>query len=396
MDFNSINQEGIPVGGKEMKLLIIGNGVLASMVTKMLSWTLLEPKQVEIIIGTRNSLRGKQLVNLASLSSLNLNNHITIRHVNIDLDNVEETSCTLKELNPDIIFNTATMQSYWVISSLPEPIYKALSLAGIGPWIPMHLAPVYKLMKAYKQSGIKGIVINSAFPDAINPALKTLGLSPDIGIGNVANIVPAIQSAIALKHEINVHEVHVKMVCHHAVSNAIPSQGQSKAPYILEARDRNGEDLLVGISHDDIFNLVKTELTRPRGKDGMWITASSAARLIQAFTNKEFTSVHAPGPMGLIGGYPLQIKAGQYQFDLPEDVTLEQAIQINKLGQQFDGIQEITEDGRVILMDASVEIVHSVLGYYCKNIDTKNIEVHAWELASRYKKFAEKWELIHA
>jgi len=53
------------------------------------------------------------------------------------------------------------------------------------------------LMQAVKASGIATKTVNAAFPDAVNPILARIGLAPDIGVGNVANLVPAVRLSIA-------------------------------------------------------------------------------------------------------------------------------------------------------------------------------------------------------
>ncbi len=79
-------------------------------------------------------------------------------------------------------------------------------------------------------------MVNSAFPDACGPILKTRGLNPTVGIGNVANPVPAIRLGIADQLGIPLSDVKIYLACQHYVSHYIPRFGTAGgAPYYLRA-----------------------------------------------------------------------------------------------------------------------------------------------------------------
>lgn len=94
----------------------------------------------------------------------------------IDLNNIEETAEKIKKINPKIIYSATTLKSCWAINALPKEVLKKLykDFCGLGPWIPMHLLLVYKLMQAVEKSGVNSLVINSSFPDNVNAVLGKL------------------------------------------------------------------------------------------------------------------------------------------------------------------------------------------------------------------------------
>jgi hypothetical protein len=98
---------------------------------------------------------------------------------------IHETEKFLARIAPNVIVNTASLQSWHVILQLPPDIWARLHSARLGPWLPVHLGPAYCLMSAVKESGIDTRLINMAFPDATNVALTKVGLGPDLGAGNV-------------------------------------------------------------------------------------------------------------------------------------------------------------------------------------------------------------------
>jgi hypothetical protein len=83
----------------------------------------------------------------------------------VDLMNVEQTSEVIAQFRPDIIFCAATLQRWGAINVLPKRISEQLYQAQIGPWLPLHLMLVYKLMLAVQQTGLDIKVINATYPD---------------------------------------------------------------------------------------------------------------------------------------------------------------------------------------------------------------------------------------
>lgn len=190
----------------------------------------------------------------------------------------------ISDIEPDLIFNTASVQSFWVVSELPVHISKALWSASADPWTACHAYPALQLMKAIKASGVKTTVVNTALLDAVNPLLKEIALAPDIGIGSVSNICQPIREAVSkiFNSDISSISISVKIVAHYHVGNTIPSAGHAKgAPYYLSVKN-NGEEISQDmLPHDKIFKHIKTDLKR--GKDGMFVTASSVVRIIESF-----------------------------------------------------------------------------------------------------------------
>lgn len=151
------------------KALIIGSGVLSTMVSEILAW---RNFPCYLIITLRNKNAADEIVNLIKFTTENLGHIFKISSRKTNLSCVKEISEIIDDIKPDLIFNAASVQSFWVVSELPEHISKALWTAGVGPWSACHAYPALQLMKAIKASGIKTMVANAAFPDAVNLLLK--------------------------------------------------------------------------------------------------------------------------------------------------------------------------------------------------------------------------------
>lgn len=106
-------------------------------------------------------------------------------------------------------------------------------------------------MQAVKQTGLDAKVINSAFPDTTHTILDKVGLAPAIGIGNVANIVPAIRSSIAYRLGRPMKDVTAYFFAQHYVSHYLPRFGTTGgAPYYLKAMV-DGENVTDDLNLDD-------------------------------------------------------------------------------------------------------------------------------------------------
>src|SRR5437879_3998550 len=130
--------------------------------------------------------------------------------------NGDQLAAALARIRPDVVVNTATLQSWWVITQLPEVVWRRLEeRARFGPWLPMHLTLALKLMQALRTAGVSAAVVNVAFPDAVNAVLAGLGLAPTCGAGNSDLLRAGIRWAAARRMNVPVREVAVYLLAHH-------------------------------------------------------------------------------------------------------------------------------------------------------------------------------------
>ena len=124
------------------------------------------------------------------------------------------------------------------------------------------------------------------------------------------------------------------------------------------------------------------------GPDWHYLSASSAINMVRGLLSDEKVFLHAPGPLGLPGGYP--ILAGKEGLDvaLPPELPLDQAVKINEESHPFDGIQMIEGDGTLVFCQESVEILRQTLGYECERLSPWEVEGRAQELIARFHGYA--------
>jgi hypothetical protein len=367
------------------KILILGSGILGGAVLDFLAQS---GQPYDITVGGRNAEKTWLRINLAKFAATNLGHMPKLSFVEIDVMNVEETASAIETLAPDLIFNATTLHSWWVITQLPAGAYQRIDAARGGVWTPMHLVLTRRLMKAVKLSGVTAHVVNASYPDVVNAALAAEGLAPSIGIGNIANTVPVLRYAAAYILEQDPSAVQIRVFGQHYFSYRMPSSGTAKdIPYHL-AIYLYGELQPTDTERDEaIFSTLTGPFKRVRGLAGQSVTATSATRVIRALIDDGTEIVHAPGPLGLVGGYPVQVTQGSLSIALPEGMTLAGAVDINRRCQVLDGIADVGADGSVRYTPESAGILKEELGYDCELMHLDECEERAAELAAKFGEY---------
>jgi len=370
------------------KVLIVGLGELGGQVYQLL---LNSGTPLRIVTADVDEDSGVRKTNLMKYVAGQMGLDRTVEFQKMDLFNLDQTAAMLRKINPDIIYSAATLQSWWVITILPPDVFQKLDEARFGPWLPMHLTLLYKLMQAVKEAGINPVVINSSFPDATHNVLSKINLSPHMGIGNVHNVVQPLRSSIADSAGVPVQSVSVFLYLAHYVSHYIPRFGTAGgSPYIMKIviDGKERDDL----SHESIFSELPKSKRRSGGLTGQILTASSAAAIVRAVATDSQELLHSPGVKGLPGGYAARIGEEGAKVVLAADVTMEEAIKINEEGNRYDGIEEIRDDGTVVFTDKEMAIMKKVIGYACKKMTIDESEERAKEIQAKFKSFTDKFK----
>jgi hypothetical protein len=340
-----------------------------------------------VLLAGRNAEAVELFVNLTRFSALQRGLAPDVSGATVDLEDIERTASVIEQFRPDVIFAAATVQSWWVLFNLPKPKFERLYQARFGPWLAMHLAPVAALMQAVRMSGTSATVVNASFPDAVNPMLAADGLSPHLGIGNVANNVPALRCVIADDLGVDASRVGVRFVAHHFVSHRLSRAGDTGgARFDLSATV--DDEPVTGLDPAAIFKALPVQYRRTGGMTGQAMTVASALSALEPLLDGTAATVHAPGIDGLVGGYPVRIAGGRASLDLPPALTRDEAVAINEHGQRFDGIAQIDE-GCAVFEDWAAEILRAELGYHCDRMHWTEAADRARELRAKYVRYAE-------
>lgn len=364
------------------KLLIVGGGGLCQQVLQILA-----PRNAFIFYVASHELdKATRTCNLIRLGCLQMGVSCSLHPVELELvaSQLDENAAVIARIKPDIILNCASLSGAAALHELPVELHAALSQAQLGPWLPLYLAPTYDLMRAVVSSRVKALTVNAAFPDAVNVVLDKAGLAPDVGVGNVANLIPAMRLAIARLAMCETRQVQVKLAAQHFFSQHVARRGlPAMAHYRLAYRIR-GQDCTGEFDDALIFNSVCTHF---RSLDDQFLTATSAVSVLENLLSLDEVETHAPGPHGLPGGYPVRIGMGRVLLSLPYGVSRAEAISANQRGQCQDGIREIHADGSVSFEREQMAIMETLLGFSMPRLHLADVHGWAEELGGKYQAF---------
>lgn len=363
--------------------LVVGTGLLGGWVLELLART---PAPARIVAADRDSDRGVRKVNNVACGARVMGWTPALEFRALDLSNLDQTASLLADVRPDVVIHTASLQAWWVVNNLPSALHARVAEAGLGAWLPMHLAPASTLMRGLRDAGLSPIVVSAPFPDAVNAALATAGLAPTVGLGNMDELVPMIEKTVAERLDVPVGEIRVWMVGHHFHNAALLDHGTTGgAPYFLKimAGDR---DVSNSWPQDEL--LLAATRNYPLGADDTPMIASSAIKNAQALLGGTPRFTHAPGPLGLPGGYPVRLGNGAAELALPDGLTAERAIELNLAAQRFDGIEAIDPDGTIRCTDKAATIMRELFGFDCRRYTLSGAWDEARALGDAYRRIA--------
>ncbi len=371
-------------------IMIVGCGELGGI---LLEYLCRIPNIGKIVVADVNEDHVKRKVNSALHGASFLDLYPDITAYPIDLLNKEATAEFLKKINPCVIFNGTTLQSWWVVNEIPAELNAKLYLprVGLGGWVPMHMGLTSKLMEAVKLSGIDTQVVNSSFPDVTNVALSKVGLAPTIGIGNGCLVIPYIQKAAAEILGLQRRNIRVELIAHHYHCYNWARNGSGyDAPHYMRIYDAT-RDITEELGPlKDFVAKLPAYGARPGGRNGQYLVAASCLKNVLDIYFDTNAQSMSPGPLGLEGGYPIRLGRDGAKLALPAGVTVEQARGLMLEAQQFDGILKIADNGDVHLTEETVALYKNEFKIDWSVVTVKDCFDQAMELRKKFIEFLER------
>ena len=301
----------------------------------------------------------------------------------VDVLSPEALHEALAAIEPQLVVQAATLQSWWVLTQLPEELWRRLEVgARFGPWLPFHLVPARNVMRAV---GASTPVVNIAFPDAVNAVLAADGHAPTCGAGNSDLLRPGIRLAAAARLGVSPDRVDLEWIGHHYHvvhywMGLDEVEQLDPATYHLRVL-LDGED--AGDRLDPAEALAAAGRDLPPGRLIGERTAASAAKNARLVLRSEGSDDHTPAPNGLIGGYDVRFEGGAVRLRLPLGLGEEEARAICERAQRGDGIESIEPDGSVRFTTEAAETMREVLGYDCDVLRPDEADDRVVELRSK-------------
>jgi hypothetical protein len=258
---------------------------------------------------------------------------------------VEAVRTLLTNFEPDIIVQCATLLSPFAMKEVGTPAALAILKAGFALQAAAQLPIIRSVMQARRSIGLSCPVINCSYPDVTNVMLASEGLAPDAGIGNVAIMALRFQQLIP-----GAAEGRLRVIGHHSQLGPSlagePAAAPTPVPLVyLHDRKLEASSLLLqpGLERGPTLN---------------YLAAATVLPILSGFLSPDsVTHCHAPGVLGLPGGYPIQFAEKKIALDLPDAVSIDEAIRFNNLSAAGEGIERIDSDGTLFYTQAARDVV---------------------------------------
>ena len=351
-------------------IMVFGIGKLAGPVVDSLAIRF--PKHRFVFV-SRNHERSQRRANLSRYLAAQWGIFPDVLGDETDLLDTARTADLINHYTPDVVFNATTPFPWWKLENLPEREKILSHKAGPGMWCALDCLLPMHLTQALSIAASNAVHVNGCYPDMTNAFLSAQNCAPRLGIGNISNLVPGLQLGYAKELDISPDEVEIQIIGHHYVSwNAPSDRGCPDAPYELAVTHPTGQLRFHG-PNDAPFEVLRRRATRVRGLDGLGVTIGSAATLLAELLGYAPRRHHSPGANGLPGGYPVRLGSqGEVTLDLPINLTMPEAIEVNKRAQVFDGVLHV-EAGKVIATALAQEAYLEVVGTTLPEVTFSNI-----------------------
>lgn len=258
----------------------------------------------------------------------------------------------LRRHKPDLIVFGASLRTSMSVLTATDPRGKAMWKAGMGFQIPFQIPILLSVMRAVKEACPDTPVANATVPDLCNKILHAGGLAPAAGLGNPGIMQLRIQANM-VRSGIPASELPVIRIIggfSYAVNviYGLNPGDRSKEPLVYLGNDgtRATSDMIY--AGEDLLNALPMN----------YATALASIPVIEALLpGGKDCQTNSPGPFGLFGGYPVNIVNQKISFDLPTDVTQEDAIKFNEASMPVTGIERFDDDGTLHYSESAKKIM---------------------------------------
>jgi hypothetical protein len=323
------------------RVLIVGAGDAGRRLVLTLAR---HPGIGEIVLAGRRLSRVAPMARLAGACG-----QARVHPIELDALATSAVEQCLTRHRPDVIVQCGSLLSPWYLSSQTAPLAVALRRAGFALQLPAQLPILMSVMQAVRQSGSTAPVVNCSYPDVTHAILAPLGLAPTIGVGNVGMILGFVRAALQRDRD---EPPRVRVLAHHGhvtpvVRADVGLLGDAPRPRVYLGEEGTRADALA-------FTGPPVESTQELNS----LTAAHAADVIGALLpGASPLHTSAPGPLGLPGGYPVQLRRDTVTLDWPPGLAFTEAQTFHAESAALDGLAAIQANGCAVYTDAARALV---------------------------------------
>lgn len=336
------------ITGRNLRIAIIG---LGSVGNYLLDYLFSSNLPLEIFILGRSREKIQSDINIVRVaSSIRGFQDIDCTICEVDFTDVDQLATIFEKIDVDIIVNSSRAYSHIKYGAIS---WKTIRAYGI--WTPLSIKYVKNIMKALAKTSSNPIVINTSYSDAVNPWLKSAGMIyPDFGSGNLNHLIPRIRFAVAQEFNISdLFSINIHLAISHFHDVVISKEGHVEGIEPLISIDYQGN----AIKPDMKKIYAMCAIAMPTDSKRNMMNASSnfeiIKKILDSLKNGVLSTIHSPGALGFLGGYPINIHGENPIPNVEIDessFSFEEMKAINARSIYCDGIEKI-ENGELTYTD---------------------------------------------
>jgi hypothetical protein len=221
-----------------------------------------------------------------------------------------------------------------------------------------------------------------SFPDIAHPVLAEVGLCPEIGAGEVANLAQALRIILGESMSMPIEKIHAVLIAHHALLVNPPEL----VPYY--ARIDVGGDQVTG--KVDLNKMIaeaqRLILGVPELSASM--TASHAVKLVSALLSDFEEVLLAPGAKGMAGCMPVRVSSTSLDIEIPRELSLHEIEAWFNQGMKVDGVEKINDDGSIVFSESALRVLRDILGIDRRVLQLSQLNEMSDELLGAYRRMS--------
>lgn len=312
-------------------ILLLGTGAFAGRIACDLAAAAKEP--VRIVIAGRNGPRLAWLRTASNARAAIFGTAARFSTEQLDLLNQAELDDLIGRLRPNVVVQAASVQTSSVIAATGDGWSKLVAEGGLSATAVFQTVISAAASRAVLNNHPRAHVINCCFPDVVNGLLKAMGLPVTCGVGNVSILANSFAGVL---NDAEGAAPDLRVLAHY----------QTIGAWRRPAAERAGQTPRVWVSDqevDDVFDRFKSVQLTP--EPAIEVSGGAGVPLMLSIAAGRTWVGHAPGPLGLPGGYPVVWRDGALSLNLPTGLSEAQAVIWNAQFEASSGM--VVEGGKV-------------------------------------------------
>lgn len=305
-------------------ILIFGTGAFAARIACDIAATAGAP--VAVTLAGRNRERLDWLVTAGNARAETFGSGARFHGIEVDLLQRDAAAPVIDRVRPALVVQAASVQTSAVIATKGDAWSRFVAEGGLSATAVFQALLTARVAQAIAAVGATAQLINCCFPDGVNAMIAGLGLPVACGVGNIQILSSAFGGALGPGGM-----ERTKVVAHYQCIGAWRKKREDRAGspvprvWIDDVEER-----------DPLARFADVRLTP---EPAIEISGSAGVPLMLAMAEGKGTiHAHAPGPMGLPGGYPIVWRDGVLDLDLPSGISPEEAVAFNLSFEQESGM----------------------------------------------------------